>query len=76
VTQGSAVGQLLGPPLVVAVGAAVAPGAAQSAALVCLAGLVAVGAVALPRGERIGARSRGGPPGGARSLADGGGRTT
>ncbi|MGY1841342.1 MULTISPECIES: MFS transporter [unclassified Modestobacter] len=53
VTQGSAVGQLLGPPLVVAVGTAVAPGAAQSAVLVCLAGLVAVGAVVLPRGERI-----------------------
>jgi cyanate permease len=76
VTQGSAVGQLLGPPLVVAVGAAVAPGAAQSAALVCLAGLVAVGAVALPRGERIGARSRRGPAGDARSPADGAGRAT
>ncbi|HET6393740.1 MAG TPA: MFS transporter [Blastococcus sp.] len=49
VTQGSAVGQLLGPPLVVAVGTAIAPGAAQSAVLVCLAGLVAVGAVVLPR---------------------------
>jgi hypothetical protein len=44
---------LLGPPLVVAVGTAVAAGAAQSAVLVCLAGLVAVGAVVLPRGERI-----------------------
>jgi cyanate permease len=54
VTQGSAVGQLLGPPAVVAVGAAVAPGAAQSGLLVCLAGLVAAGAVVLPRGERIG----------------------
>jgi cyanate permease len=54
VTQGSAVGQLLGPPVVVAVGAAVAPGAAQSGLLVCLAGLVAVGALVLPRGERIG----------------------
>jgi cyanate permease len=53
VTQGSAVGQLLGPPLVVAVGTAVGPGAAQSAVLVCLAGLVAVGAMVLPRGERI-----------------------
>jgi cyanate permease len=53
VTQGSGVGQLLGPPLVVAVGAAAAPGAAQSSVLVCLAGLVAVAAVALPRGERI-----------------------
>ncbi len=53
VTQGSGVGQLLGPPLVVAVGTAVAAGAAQSAVLVCLAGLVAVGAVVLPRGERI-----------------------
>jgi cyanate permease len=51
VTQGSGVGQLLGPPLVVAVGTAVAPGAAQSAVLVCLAGLVALGAVVLPRGE-------------------------
>jgi cyanate permease len=49
VTQGSAVGQLLGPPLVVAVGTAVAPGAAQSALLACLAGLVAVGAVVLPQ---------------------------
>ncbi|WP_369256876.1 MFS transporter [Geodermatophilus amargosae] len=54
VTQGSGVGQLLGPPLVVAVGAAVAPGAAQSAVLVCLSGLVVAGAVLLPRGERIG----------------------
>jgi hypothetical protein len=36
------------------VGAAVAPGAAQSALLVGLAGLVAAGAVVLPRGERIG----------------------
>jgi cyanate permease len=54
VTQGSAVGQLLGPPAVVAVGAAVAPGAAQSGLLVCLAGIVAAGAVLLPRGERIG----------------------
>ena len=53
VTQGSGVGQLLGPPLVVAVGTAVAPGTAQSALLVCLAGLVAVGAVVLPRGERV-----------------------
>nr|WP_239520364.1 MFS transporter [Blastococcus saxobsidens] len=53
VTQGSGVGQLLGPPLVVAVGTALAPGAAQSAVLVGLAALVAVGAVALPRGERI-----------------------
>jgi hypothetical protein len=67
VTQGSAVGQLLGPPLVVAVGAALAPGAAQSVVLVCLAGLVAVAAVLLPRSERIGSnRSSGrlpaGPP--------------
>jgi cyanate permease len=53
VTQGSGVGQLLGPPVVVAVGTSVAPGTAQSALLVCLAGLVAVGAVVLPRGERI-----------------------
>ena len=52
-TQGSALGQLFGPPLVVAVGTAVAPGAAQSAVLLCMAGLVAVGAVVLPRGERI-----------------------
>ena len=52
-TQGSAVGQLLGPPLVVGVGTAVAVGAAQSAVLVCLAGLVALGAVLLPRDERI-----------------------
>ena len=53
-TQGSAVGQLLGPPLVVGVGTAVAVGAAQSAVLVCLSGLVALGALVLPRGERIG----------------------
>jgi predicted MFS family arabinose efflux permease len=52
-TQGSAVGQLLGPPLVVAVGTAFGAGAAQSALLVCLSGLVAVGAVVLPVGERI-----------------------
>jgi cyanate permease len=54
VTQGSGLGQLLGPPLVVAVGTAVAPGAAQSALLSCLAGLVAVGAMVLPRGEQNG----------------------
>lgn len=53
VTQGSGVGQLLGPPLVVAVGAAHGPGAAQSAVLVGLAGLVALGAGMLPRGERM-----------------------
>ncbi|MCW2578944.1 MAG: Permease of the major facilitator superfamily [Blastococcus sp.] len=53
VTQGSGVGQLLGPPVVVAVGTAAAPGTAQSALLVCLAALAAVGAVVLPRGERI-----------------------
>ncbi len=53
VTQGSGVGQLLGPPLVVAVGVAVAPGAAQSAVLVGLSGLVAGGAVLLSRGARI-----------------------
>ncbi|SFF67570.1 MFS transporter [Blastococcus tunisiensis] len=53
VTQGSAVGQLLGPPLVVAVGAAAGAGTAQSALLAGLAGLIAVGAVVLPRGERI-----------------------
>jgi cyanate permease len=52
-TQGSAVGQLLGPPVVVAVGTAVSTGAPQSALIVALAGLVAVGAVVLPRGERI-----------------------
>jgi cyanate permease len=57
VTQGSGVGQLLGPPLVVAVGTAVAPGAAQSAVLVCLAGLVAVGAVLLSRGGRSDSRT-------------------
>jgi hypothetical protein len=39
---------------VVAVGTAVAPGAAQSAVLVGLAGLAAVGAVVLPRGEQNG----------------------
>jgi hypothetical protein len=49
-TQGSAVGQLLGPPLIVAVGAAAAPGAAQSAVLVVMAGLVAAGSLWLPRG--------------------------
>ncbi len=54
-TQGSAVGQLLGPPLVVAVGTALAPGAAQSAVLVGFAGLAAAGAVVLPRGEQDGA---------------------
>jgi hypothetical protein len=51
-TQGSAVGQLLGPPLVVAVGAAAAPGAAQSAVIVAMAGLVAVGSLGLPRTDR------------------------
>ncbi|SOD98380.1 MFS transporter [Blastococcus haudaquaticus] len=56
VTQGSAVGQLLGPPLVVTVGTAVATGAAQSAVLVCLTGLVAVGAVVLPRAGRQGSQ--------------------
>ena len=49
VTQVSGVGQLLGPPLVVAMGTALAPGAHQSALLVCLAGLAAVGAVVLGR---------------------------
>jgi cyanate permease len=53
VTQGSGIGQLLGPPMVVGVGLAVSPGVAQSAVLVGFAGLVAVGAQALPRGERI-----------------------
>jgi hypothetical protein len=51
VTQGSAVGQLLGPPLVVAVGAALGAGAPQSAVLVGLTALVALGAVLLPRVE-------------------------
>jgi cyanate permease len=51
-TQGSALGQLLGPPAVVAVGTAVAAGAPQSAVLVCFAGLAAVGAVVLPRDEQ------------------------
>jgi MFS family permease len=54
-TQGSALGQLLGPPLVVAVGTALAAGAtAQSLLLGIFAGLVALGAALLPRGERIG----------------------
>jgi cyanate permease len=53
VTQGSGVGQLLGPPLVVAVGAAVATDAAEPALLTSLAALVVVGALAMPRGERI-----------------------
>jgi cyanate permease len=53
-TQGSAVGQLLGPPLVVAVGTAAAPGTAQSAVLACLAGLAAIGALGLPRTENAG----------------------
>ena len=53
-TQGSAAGQLLGPPLVVAVGTSVAAGAAQSAVLAGLAGAAALGAVVLPRAERIG----------------------
>ena len=52
-TQGSAAGQLLGPPLVAAVGAAVAAGAAQAAVLACIAGLAAGAAVLLPRDERI-----------------------
>ncbi|WP_116450557.1 CynX/NimT family MFS transporter [Blastococcus litoris] len=54
VTQGSAVGQLLGPPVVVAVGAALARGTPQSALLVCATGLVATGAVLLPRAARAG----------------------
>jgi cyanate permease len=53
VTQGSGVGQLFGPPLVVAVGAAAAADAAAPALLTCFAGLVALGALAMPRGERI-----------------------
>lgn len=52
VTQGSGVGQLLGPPVVVAVGTALGQGTAQSAVLVCLAGLVALGALVFPGGER------------------------
>jgi predicted MFS family arabinose efflux permease len=75
-TQGSSVGQLLGPPLLVAVGTASAPGTAQSAVLACVAGLVAVGAVVLPRGERIrGSRPRR-PVGGSPSSSDGGGHAT
>jgi hypothetical protein len=54
VTQGSGIGQLLGPPLVVAAGAALGRGAPQAALLLGVTGLVAVGAVLLPRGERIG----------------------
>jgi cyanate permease len=66
VTQGSAVGQLLGPPLVVAVGAALGPGAAQSAVLVGVTGLVAVGAVVLPRSGPDGSHpTPGGPPAGS-----------
>ena len=42
-------GQLLGPPVLVAVGTALAPGAAQSAVVVGLAGLDAIGAGLLPR---------------------------
>jgi cyanate permease len=53
VTQGSGVGQLLGPPVVVAVGAASATDAAAPALLTCLAALVALGALAMPRAERI-----------------------
>ncbi|TFV48460.1 MFS transporter [Blastococcus sp. TF02A-35] len=53
-TQGSAAGQLLGPPVVVAVGTALAAGpTGQSALLVSFACLVALAAVVLPRGERI-----------------------
>ncbi|WP_336026246.1 MFS transporter [Geodermatophilus sp. FMUSA9-8] len=52
VTQGSAVGQLLGPPLVVAVGAGLGSGAPQAAVLVGVSGLVATGASLLPRGPR------------------------
>jgi cyanate permease len=65
VTQGSAVGQLLGPPLVVAVGAALGTGAPQSAVLVGLTGLVAIGAMLLPRGAHDGSTpSPGGTPAG------------
>lgn len=53
VSQGSGAGQLLGPPLVVAVGASVAAGTPQSAVLVCGTALVAGGAFLLPRAERI-----------------------
>jgi cyanate permease len=60
-TQGSAVGQLLGPPAVVAVGTTIGAGAPQSALVVALAALVALGAVTLPRGERIQALSDAGP---------------
>lgn len=65
VTQGSAVGQLLGPPLVVGVGSALGAGTAQSAVLVGVTGLVAVGALLLPRGGPDGPLpSPGGPPAG------------
>lgn len=53
VTQGSSVGQLLGPPLIVAVGAGFATEAAQPALLTGLAVLAMLGASVLPRGERI-----------------------
>ena len=53
VTQGSSVGQLVGPPLVVAVGTAMASDVAAPAMLTCLAGLALLAGVALPRGERI-----------------------
>ncbi|WP_166509445.1 CynX/NimT family MFS transporter [Blastococcus sp. TF02-8] len=54
-TQGSALGQLLGPPLVVSVGTALAAGVTgQAVLLACFAGLVAMAAVLLRPGERIG----------------------
>jgi MFS family permease len=53
VTQGSSVGQLLGPPMVVAVGAAMATDAARPAVLTGLAAMALLAALAMPRGERI-----------------------
>jgi cyanate permease len=53
VTQGSGIGQLLGPPLVVTVGAAFATAAARPAVLTGLAVVAVVAASALPRDERI-----------------------
>jgi cyanate permease len=53
VTQGSSVGQLLGPPLVVAVSTAVATDAARPAVLSGMAVLALLAALVLPQGERI-----------------------
>lgn len=60
--QGSSVGQLLGPPVVVAVGSAVGSWAGRPAALSCAAGLVLVGGLLYRRLEEPLA-----PPGGGRS---------